>query len=103
GLGTRRTSGVARADDAVAHADLLDPFLQGADGDVRAIVVRLLALLHAQPVAVRPVRLEDQRADAIARVIHVPAVNVAADLQPVRTLETGEAEGLVEAAVARNG
>lgn len=99
-LGTEQASGVAGADDDVLHADGLEPLLQRADGDVRALVLRALAGLDFQALAVGPVGLEDERPDAAAAIVDVVRVDGAEDLQPVRAVEAGEAHGLVEPAVA---
>ena len=45
-------------------------------------------------------RLEDERGDAPLRIQQVVRVDLLEDVLPARALEAGEAEGLIEAAVA---
>src|SRR5207253_10030195 len=59
--------------------------------------------LELEAVAVRAVRLEDERADRALRLARVALADAVEDARPVGVLEAGEAEGLVEAAVAIDG
>src|SRR5207237_9449738 len=94
---------VAGADDDEVDPLRLEPLLQRADRDVRAVGVAVVALLQLEAVAVRAVRLENERGDTPLRIQQVVRVDLLEDVLPTRALEAGEAEGLIEAAVAGHG
>jgi hypothetical protein len=95
----QQARGVAGAEDDVADADRLEDFLERGHGDVGAVILRFLAGLELEAVAVRAVGLQDERTDAAAGVVGVVGVNVAQHAQPVGAREAGKPEGLVETAI----
>ena len=99
---SKQPARIARADDDVVDPFLFQPLLQRADGDVRAVGLRVVAPLQLQAVSVGAVSLQHQRGETAIGIEQVVAVNVIENVIPVGVLEAAEPERLIKTAVARD-